>query len=305
MDFTYFCKEKDKTMILIADSGSTKTDWALICNEKDNGSIKTQQFQTQGINPIYMSEEEIVKILKDELLPQLSSNSFSFSSNLLIHFYGAGCREDMIPKIKSAFVYVFSLSDSAISVQSDLMGAARALCGREEGVACILGTGSNSCLYDGERIVKNVSPMGFILGDEGSGAVLGKLFVNLLYKDQLPEIIRKEFEEKTGYSLTYIINKVYREPLPNRFLASLVPFIYDHLDVPEIKQMVIDNFRSFFVRNVQHYHAQHLKVNAVGSVAFYFKECLCQAAELEGYKIGIVMKNPLDSLVKYHQFDGK
>ena len=305
MDFTYFCKEKDKTMILIADSGSTKTDWALICNEQDNGSIKTQQFHTQGINPIYMSEEEIVKILKDELLPQLSSNGFSFSSNLLIHFYGAGCREDMIPKMKSAFVHVFYLSDSAIFVQSDLMGAARALCGREEGVACILGTGSNSCLYDGERIVKNVSPMGFILGDEGSGAVLGKLFVNLLYKGQLPEIIRKEFEEKTGYSLTYIINKVYREPLPNRFLASLVPFIYDYLDVPEIKQMVIDNFRSFFVRNVQHYHAQHLKVNAVGSVAFYLKECLCQAAELEGYKIGIVMKNPLDSLVKYHQFDGK
>ena len=143
--------------------------------------------------------------------------------------------------------------------------------------------------------------MGFILGDEGSGAVLGKMFVNLLYKGQLPENVRIEFVDRTDYSLTYIINKVYREPLPNRFLASLVPFIHDHLDVLEIKQMVIENFRNFFVRNIQHYQANHLKVNAVGSIAYHFEECLRQAAQMEGYVIGRIIKSPIVDLVKYHQ----
>ena len=193
------------------------------------------------------------------------------------------------------------IDKAQIHVQSDLMAAARALCGNQPGIACILGTGSNSCLYDGESIVKNISPMGFILGDEGSGAVLGKHFINYLFKGNSSHQLMKEFTEETGLTMTDIINKVYREPLPNRFLASLAPFIHAHLDDLDVRNLVIDNFRMFFVRNIQHYQSPHLKVNAVGSIAYYFKDCLQEAAIQEGYELGIVLKSPMDGLIKYHQ----
>ena len=293
MDFIYFCNEIYDIMILIADSGSTKTDWVLIKDKHEEPDF----YYTQGMNPVYMSEQDIIRVVNDELLPQLPP----LDSLEKVYFYGAGCREDMIAKMHCAFTQAFQIDSKQIEIQSDMMAAARALCGKREGIACILGTGSNSCLYDGERIVQNISPMGFILGDEGSGAVLGKCFLNLLYKGSKTKALLEEFSNETQLNMTHIINKVYREPLPNRFLASLAPFIHQHLDVDEVRQMVIDNFRLFFVRNIQHYHSPHLKVNALGSISFYFEDCLREAARMEGFEIGEICKSPMNGLIKYHQ----
>lgn len=294
-------------MILIADSGSTKTDWALTFTkeEKDNPQrellFETKQFSTQGINPVYMSVEDVVNILNTELVPQLSACGIDEKTDLHVYFYGAGCRGEFVNTIFTALKHGIYVDQTHALVESDMMAAARALCGRNEGIACILGTGSNSCLYDGERIVKNVSPMGFILGDEGSGAVLGKTFLNYLYKGNASHALKEDFTEQTNLTLTDIINKVYKQPMPNRFLASLVPFIHEHLNEPDIEQMVIDNFRLFFRKNIQHYQAKHLPVNAVGSVAYYFVDCFRQAARMEGYEIGVVERGPLPNLIKYHQ----
>lgn len=288
-------------MILIADSGSTKTDWICLFSNQENNKYQCETYHTQGLNPVFMSEKDIEEVVCGELLPQLSQQPFFQTTDLTIHFYGAGCREDVIPKMLSALARAFNIDKAQIYVQSDLMAAARALCGNQPGIACILGTGSNSCLYDGESIVKNISPMGFILGDEGSGAVLGKHFINYLFKGNSSHQLLKEFTEETGLTMTDIINKVYREPLPNRFLASLAPFIHAHVDDLDVRNLVIDNFRMFFVRNIQHYQSPHLKVNAVGSIAYYFKDCLQEAAIQEGYELGIVLKSPMDGLIKYHQ----
>lgn len=293
-------------MILIADSGSTKTDWVLIHTKPDLSEPSPQEtfvssFHTQGINPVYMSEQDIVDVFDNELKAQFPSDVPFDYSMLKVRFYGAGCREDMIPKMQSAFARSLHTDDKNIEVYSDMMGAARALCGNQEGIACILGTGSNSCLYDGQRIESNISPMGFILGDEGSGAVLGKCFLNLLYKGEVCQSLKDDFIQQTQLSMSDIINKVYRAPLPNRFLASLVPFIHQHLHMEEVRQMVIDNFRQFFVKNIRHYQSPQFKVHFVGSVAYYFADCLREAASIEGYEIGEICQSPIEGLVKYHQ----
>lgn len=271
-------------MKLIADSGSTKTDWLLV-------SDISSKISTQGINPFHMSEDVIRVIICNELIPKLSSLCPSLQLES-IEFYGAGCTKEKSPVLKSILQAIFPACDSII-VDSDLLGAAKALCGNEEGVACILGTGANSCLYDGERIVMNTSPMGYILGDEGSGAVIGKTFVGELYKGGHRDFI-PVFESEMGMTQADIIQKVYREPLPNRFLASLCPFIAKHLSENEwIETMVTECFRLFFRRNVSHYHRLDLPVHFVGSIAYHFSQQLSKAADEEGYRIGKIMKCPL------------
>lgn len=288
-------------MKLIADSGSTKTDWKLECA---NGSLPTEESPmlgtseyaksggrvlTQGINPFHMIEDIILAILRNELLPNLGTIVSSIDE---IEFYGAGCTVAKIPVMKSLLSKVFP-SAKRIVVGSDMLGAAKALLGTDEGIACILGTGANSCLYDGEKIVSNVSPMGYILGDEGSGAVLGKTFINELYKGGHPDFICV-FEKETGLTQTDIIQRVYREAMPNRFLASLSKFIGAHIaDEQWLEDMVVECFRDFFRKNVRHYNRKDLSVSFVGSVAYCYKAQLEKAAEMEGYVIGKVLKQPL------------
>ena len=232
-------------MYLIADSGSTKTDWCL-CNE----STILCEIQTQGINPYHQTEEAIEEVLREELLPQLKSQELiAKGSRLSIIFYGSGCANaNACNRIKEALFKV--LGTEEVTVHSDLLGAARALCGHEEGIACVLGTGSNSCLYNGKEIISNIPPLGYILGDEGSSAVLGRRLVGDCLKNQLPEAIREEF--LTEYQLTQeiILEKVYRQPLANRFLASLTPFLSKHREVPEVHKLLVESFTDFFVRNV-------------------------------------------------------
>ena len=276
-------------MILIADSGATKTDWCL--GEK---TTDARVIQTQGINPFHQSAEHIYKVLTEELLPQLGEENHITH----IHFYGAGCTPEKSVIVKEQLQALFP--DADIDVQSDLLGAARSLCGKEQGIACILGTGSNSCLYDGEKIIANVSPLGYILGDEGSGAVLGKRLVGDCLKHQLPEHICQAFLNETGLTPADIINKVYRQPQANRFLASLTPFLSAHREEPEIQDLLIDCFTEFFKRNVMQYAYEGTEVHFTGSIAWYFQEEVKEAAESLGIRTGKFIKSPIHGLINYH-----
>ena len=276
-------------MILIADSGATKTDWCL--GEK---TTDARVIQTQGINPFHQSAEHIYKVLTEELLPQLGEENHITH----IHFYGAGCTPEKSVIVKEQLQALFL--DADIDVQSDLLGAARSLCGKEQSIACILGTGSNSCLYDGEKIIANVSPLGYILGDEGSGAVLGKRLVGDCLKHQLPEHICQAFLNETGLTPADIINKVYRQPQANRFLASLTPFLSAHREDPGIHTLLIDCFTEFFKRNVMQYAYKGTEVHFTGSIAWYFQEEVKEAAESLGIRTGKFIKSPIHGLTKFH-----
>lgn len=276
-------------MILIADSGSTKTDW---CTVENNEVVL--QVQTKGMNPYFQSEEEIVNEINEQLLPLLHNKPIS-----AIHFYGAGCAFDKIEVMRNALRKSFCF-EGEIEVNSDMLGTARALCGREAGIACILGTGSNSCYYDGKEIVENVSPLGFILGDEGSGAVLGKLMVGSLLKNQLTPGLKEEFLNEYQLTPAEIIDKVYRKPFPNRFLASLSPFLAKHLDDDSVQGLVKEAFAAFFRRNVMQYRQEKCKVHFCGSIAYYYRELLMSVAEELHIGVGNIVHTPMQGLVAYH-----
>lgn len=278
-------------MILIADSGSTKTDW---CMAEKGVAIK--RIPTKGMNPFFQSEDEMVEEMKHSLLPELDGKRPE-----AVYFYGAGCAFDKVEIVRRAISCVLSLDMAAIEVNSDMLAAARSVCGHEAGIACILGTGSNSCFYNGKEIEANVSPLGFILGDEGSGAVLGKLFIGDLLKNQLPAGLKEKFLERYQLTPADIIDRVYRKPFPNRFLATLSPFISEHITIPEVRQLVKQSFKAFLVRNVMQYDYQHYAVGFNGSVAWYYRDILEEALSETGLKMGIIIKAPMEGLLKYHQ----
>ena len=281
-------------MILLADCGSTKIDWCLI---KSDATI-VLQFGTPGINAVMLSAEEIAQRMDSEVAPRLSQYAAQISQ---VHFYGAGCISPEVCGRVADAISAF-IPGAGIEVNTDLLAAAHALCGHNPGIACIMGTGSNSCYYDGSVIAKGVSPLGFILGDEGSGAVLGKILVGNVLKNQLPEDICHDFFAETGLDLLSIIAKVYRQPAPNRFLASLSPFISKHIARPEMEKMVVDEFCRFFIRNVSAYIdlAPGAPVNFIGSIAHYYRPQLEKAAKQCGFEVGTVIKAPMQGLISYH-----
>ena len=276
-------------MIILVDSGSTKTDWCW------QDGAKAERVRTAGMNPYFQSEEEMVQTLQTQLLPTVTDAKAVEA----VYFYGAGCASTAVnEKVARAIAHFFPVS---IEVQSDLMAAARALCGREAGIACIMGTGSNSCAYDGKRITAHVPPMGYILGDEGSGAVLGKLLVGDVVKHQLPASVEEAFYQETGLSESAILEKVYRQPFPNRFLASLVPFLKAHIEVQAVQQLVERSFEAFFVRNIAVYQPEAgSAVHFVGSIAYHFQAQLSRVAEAQGLRIGRIMQSPMEGLIHYH-----
>ncbi len=276
-------------MILIADSGSTKTNWCLA----ENGQA-VRSIATQGINPFHQDFDTISDIVASELLPHMNG-----ASPVAVFFYGSGCRASKTEDMKRLLAMAFPTA-TTVEAHGDLLAAARAVCGRSMGVAAILGTGANSCLYDGHAIVMNTPPMGYILGDEGSGAVLGRLFVNALFKGFLPKAVADGFLADTGLTLDSLIERVYREPLANRFLASLSPHILKRADFKEVHDIIVGNLRSFFRRNVAIYGHNDLPVGAVGSIAYHYAPFLTEAAAAEGYTIGKIMQSPMDGLVEYH-----
>ncbi|MBP5509084.1 MAG: ATPase [Prevotella sp.] len=277
-------------MILIADSGSTKTDWCLTASE-----AFPLRMSTQGINPFFQTDEQICGILFDELLPQIPPVSVDLIKE--VHFYGAGIRPEMRERMNGILSKAFPKTN--IKVESDLLGAAHALFGHGEGIACILGTGSNSGLYDGQSIIANTPPLGFILGDEGSGAVLGKLFLGSLCKGLMPNGLLEDYLKETQQEVSDIIQAVYRQPLPNRYLARASRFIHSHIHVEEVRKLVVDNFRAFFKRNIVQYGRRDLPVGAIGSVAWYYQEELKEAAQMEGFLVDRVLQSPMEGLVRF------
>ena len=278
-------------MILIADSGSTKTDWCVV----ENGQ-PIQQISTKGINPFFQSEEEISNEIATSLLPQLKTNALD-----AVYFYGAGCGfPDKIAMVHRAITKHLQIKRE-VEVNTDMLAVAHGLCQHEAGIACIMGTGSNSCYYDGKQIVSNVSPLGFILGDEGSGAVLGKLLVGDILKNQMTPELKEKFLKQFGLTPADIIDHVYRKPFPNRFLASLSPFLAQNINEPCIHALVLGSFKSFLKRNVMQYeNFRNSKVHFIGSVAFYYKTILAEAAQEMNIQLGTIIKSPMEGLIKYH-----
>jgi N-acetylglucosamine kinase-like BadF-type ATPase len=283
-------KKKIKTMILLADSGSTKTDWCLVNQEE-----VVLHVHTKGINPFFQDTAEIATMIGEQLVPALLPYSEQIEG---VYFYGAGCAFPEKNKlVEDAIAQYITCS---IEVGSDLLGMARALCGKKSGIACIIGTGSNSCYYNGKDIVDNVSPLGFILGDEGSGAVLGKLLVSDCLKYQLTPSLEKAFFDEFKLTRADILDRVYKQPFPNRFLASLSPFLLKHIGEPSVYALVARAFKDFFIRNVMHYDYQKHTVYMVGSIAYYYQEVIHTVAEELGIQLGEIKKSPMDGLINYH-----
>jgi N-acetylglucosamine kinase-like BadF-type ATPase len=276
-------------MKLIADSGSTRTTWQV-----SDSAILCKEHLTTGINPFYQTQDEISTLIKENMAPALSQYPIDE-----IFFYGAGCAFDDKKKMVANALQA-SFPEAHVAVESDLLGAARGLFQHEKGIACILGTGSNSCEYNGESIVKNVSPLGYILGDEGSGAVLGKLFIGDCLKNQLPDWLREKFFDEYELTPAMILDRVYKQAFPNRFLASFTPFLSAHLEEPAIFNLVYDAFDSFIVRNLFQYNTAELPIGFIGSIALHFSDVLEIAAAEHQLNIARILKNPVEGLMEYH-----
>jgi N-acetylglucosamine kinase-like BadF-type ATPase len=282
-----------RTLQIIADSGSTKTDWYI-----GFSPINGRRLASPGLNPFFTQADDLYRTVHELFAADELKEYFAKSEALRLHFYGAGCTPEMVPTVHGALARQFP--EAEIEVESDLLGAARALCGRQAGIAGILGTGSNSCQYDGEHLIRQVSPLGFILGDEGSGAVLGRKLVGDVLKAQLPAEICQDFEQTYGLSRAHIINKVYREPNPNRFLASLAPFLSRHRRHPAVRALLVSSFGEYFRRNIHAYDYATLPVHLCGSIAYYFQDELQAAATSEHVRLGRILKAPMEGLQAYH-----
>jgi len=275
---------------LIADSGSTKAEWCLI-----NGKTK-KTFITQGLSPYFLSAEQIEYIMQHELRNKMKKGVEPEE----VFFYGTGCSNpDNVKLVRKAIQRVFP--EAEVSVDHDLMGAAKALCGNEKGVACILGTGSNSCYYNGKRIMKNSPGLGYVLGDEGSGAYMGKKVIQYFLYDTFDADLMDRFKAKFNTNSDEILSAVYKKPLPNRYLASYAIFLSENRGHYMIENIIEDSLNDFFFNHIYKYRESWtMPINFTGSVAYGFRDVLkdlCHAYELQ---LGKVIKKPMDGLVKFH-----
>jgi glucosamine kinase len=279
---------------LIADSGSTKTDWVLLKNGE-----KTATLSTIGFNPYFQSESDITAILIKELKPIIESHTNKLEA---VYYYGTGCST-----IENCDIIKRSLNNSliveSVNVSHDLLAAARALCNKEWGIASILGTGSNSCLYNGNEIIENVPSTGYLWSDYGGGSQIGKYFIREYFEDALPADLRVKFEEK-GFNREVILDNVYKKSLPGKYLASVSLFAADNSDHPFVAKILEECFGSFFTKQVNRYtNSKNYKVHTVGSVGFFFKKTLEKVAHEHGYVLGNVIKSPMEGLIRYHTSD--
>lgn len=276
-------------MILIADSGSTKTDWRLVKGEE------VISFSTIGFNPYFVTKEDVLRELKQSELKRIAQDVRQ------VYFYGAGCASSEKREfIKEVFLQFFS--KATIAVEHDLLGAARATCKDKPGMAAILGTGSNTCIYNGEKVIENIPALGYILGDEGSGAHLGKSFIKAYLGKELSEKTAKKFYDQYQLELIDILNAVYKESFPNRFLASFSPFIYKNINDIEVLTLVKSCFNAFFDKHICRYdNYKKNQLHLVGSVAYYYQDIISEIASEKGLTIGIIIKQPIEELVTYHK----
>ena len=279
-----------KRTILIADSGATKAEWCLLDKNKKKTII------TQGISPYFLNTEQITDLLLKELKPKLKNIEVDE-----IYYYGTGCANPANAKsVKKAVSKVFA--GAKVDVNHDLMAAARALCGRKKGVACILGTGSNSCYYDGKKIVKNSPGLGYVLGDEGSGAYLGRKVIQYYLYGTFDDELRGRFDLTYSINAAEILENVYKKPLPNRYLAGFAKFLADNRGHYMIENIIEDALNDFFFAHLCKYRETWtLPVSFAGSVAFGFQDVLQQLCNSYEFEMGKVMKNPMEGLVDYHR----
>jgi glucosamine kinase len=278
------------TIKLIADSGATKAEWCLL------KSRKKKILFTQGISPYFMNSEQIIKMLNKELKPYLKKERISE-----IYYYGTGCSNSAnVKSIRSSLKAVFPLAKK-INVDHDLMGATRAVCGHSKGISCILGTGSNSCYYNGKRIVKNSPGLGYVLGDEGSGAYMGrKVLQHFLYNTFDDELMAK-FNLKFKTSQIEILERVYRQPLPNRYMASFAVFLSENRGHYMIENIIEDSLNDFFFNHLYKYkESWNYPINFVGGISFAFKDVLKSMCTTYGLQLGRIMKHPMEGLIEYH-----
>ena len=275
---------------LIADSGATKAEWCLLT------ANRKKTFFTQGISPYFLSTEGIIDLLKHELLSELKNASVD-----VVHFYGTGCANpENARSVKKALSTVFA--DADVQVQTDLMAAARAVCGNEKGIACILGTGSNSCFYNGKKIVKNSPGLGYVLGDEGSGSYLGKKVIQHYLYDTFDEDLRARFDATYVTTPVEILDNVYKKPLPNRYLSGFTLFLAENRGHYMIENIIEDGLNDFFFQHLRKYNeVWKYPVNFVGSVAAGFIDVIRDLCSSYEFEFGKVLKNPMEGLVLFHK----
>jgi len=276
--------------ILIADSGSTKTHWGLA---DENTAVPVIEFQTPGINPFYQDKNIILQLLQKEC-------TWKIKTPVSLYFYGAGCSGVDSKAIVYEPLNTF-FKPASISVESDLMAAARSLCQHEAGLACIMGTGSNSCYYNGREITKHVPSLGYILGDEGSGADIGRKLVADILKHQLPDSVAEHFFSTFHYTREEILEHVYKNPFPNRFLAGFATYVGENTGIPALYNLVKSGFSKFFTRNIRQYpQAANHPVHFTGSIAWHFREILTESATENGFQVGQITQSPMNGLIRFH-----
>ena len=277
-------------MLLIADSGSTKTDWSLV---GDDGKtlVKTK---TEGLNPYFLSTRKIADIIREEVSPVVRNVDKVF-------FYGAGCgSETKAEQVREALSVIPCRLPPEVS--GDILGSARSLLQDGEGIACILGTGSNSCCYDGRDIVNVMPSLGFMFSDWGSGTVMSKDLISLLLQEKLPSELIDDFQQTYGVGRVEILDHIYNKPLPNRFLASFTPFLLKYSEESSCRNIILANFRNFFSYYVLRYPRvkKGVKVSFTGSIAHNFKKYLYEVSDAMDIGIEKVVQHPMEGLVQYH-----
>ncbi|ERI84162.1 hypothetical protein [Bacteroides pyogenes] len=278
-------------MKLIAESGSTRTEWAIV----ENDHVIQRAF-TEGINPYFQTRREISRSVR------LGLPDIFFRKKLeQVYYYGAGCSSNEKKNILGASLV--AQFKTPIQVESDLLGAARSLFKSEPGIACILGTGSNSCFYDGRIIVKNVKPGGYILGDEGSGAAMGKMFLSDLLKGLAPKDLANNFYDKFRITANEVMESVYNRPFPNRFLATIAYFLADHTDNDYALNLITGSLRNFFIRNVCQYDYQNYPIRFVGSLAYTYAPLLKEIVKEYGMSLDVIEETLMNGLIEYHSMN--
>ncbi|MDX2189296.1 MAG: hypothetical protein SFY32_05485 [Bacteroidota bacterium] len=282
-------------MIAIVESGTTKTSWLFVDN-----TGRMFDYKTVGMNPYFQNSEDISNTLSESLIPNLG-----FTVNVdKIFFYGAGCELPAQKEtVKKGIQKVFPNTD--VQINHDLLAAARALFGDVAGIACIAGTGANSCYYDGKDVIKNIHSLGLFMGDEGSGGYKGKLLVADYIREAMPNNIRAKFEAFTPDRTKEMMDAVYLKPFPSRYLASFVPFIVQNISDPYIHDLAYRSFENQFDNTVCRYeNYKNIQIGFVGSVAHYLKDILLEVAAKKGANVTKIIQAPLDALVNYHKEKG-
>jgi N-acetylglucosamine kinase-like BadF-type ATPase len=275
---------------LIADSGSTKTEWCLL------GKRQKKTVLTAGISPYFLSTSQIIGLLNEQLTSQI--NPLTVDE---IHYYGTGTKNpDNRTSLRKALKAVFP--SAKVQVETDILGAARALCKKEKGIACILGTGSNSCYYNGSKIARNSPGLGYVLGDEGSGASLGKKVIQYYLYNTFDEELRARFDAKYVTTPQEILDNVYKKPLPNRYLASFALFLAENRGHYMIENIIEDGLNDFFFQHVCKYgESWKYPIHFVGSIAHGFQDVIRDMAASYGLETGSILQAPMDGLVAFHR----